>query len=75
VNLPTAEETKQIKKEKESLPSIEWLINYDDSFPVAIQNTYRMGDSTLLAAALQSQRFSEEVILPPATKKADEGSK
>jgi hypothetical protein len=72
--LPTAEEAEQIKKEQESLLPLGWLVNYDDSFPVAIQSTYSWGDSTMLTAALRSQVASEEVILPPATKDADQGS-
>jgi hypothetical protein len=70
--LPTSEEAEQIKKEQESLPPLDWLTNYDDSFPVAIQSNYSRGDSTMLAAALRSQVVSEEVILPAATEEANE---
>jgi len=67
-NLPTPEETEQIKKEQESLPPLDWLTNYDDSALIAIQSAYRMRDSTLLRAALANQ---EEVFLPSAAKEAD----
>ena len=66
-NLPTPEETEQIKKEQESLPPLGWLTNYDDSAQIAIQSAYRMRDSILLRAALGNQ---EEVFPPPAAKKA-----
>jgi hypothetical protein len=72
--LPTPEETEQIKKEQELLPPLGWLTNYDDAGYIAIQNAYRMGDSTLLRAALRSQVISEEVIPPPAAKEADKGA-
>jgi hypothetical protein len=70
-NLPTPEETEQIKKEQESLPPLGWLTNYDDSNMIAIQSAYIMRNSTLLRAALASQIISEDVFPPPAAKEAD----
>jgi hypothetical protein len=70
-NLPTPEEAEQIKKEQESLPPLDWLTNYDDSYPLAmrLQDGFRMRDS-LVAPWLSQVISSGEVILPP-TKKAD----
>ena len=62
--LPTPEETKQIKKEQQSLPPLGWLTGYDDGGFSAIQNVFRSRDSELLRAALGSQIVSEEVIFP-----------
>jgi hypothetical protein len=72
-NLPTLEETEQIKKEQESLPRLDWLGGYDDSFqiPIRIQDAFTMMDSVIRTAARASQLNSEEVIPPPPTKQTD----
>jgi hypothetical protein len=62
--LPTPEQTKEIKKEQESLPPLGWLTGYDDGGFSVIQNTFRSRDSELLRAALGSQIVSEKVIFP-----------
>jgi hypothetical protein len=62
--LPTLEESKQIKKEQESLPPLGWLTNYDDSGFIAVQNAFRARDSELIRAALGSQFGSDETIFP-----------
>jgi hypothetical protein len=71
--LPTPEETKQIKKEQESLPPVDWMTGYDDSGHLTgrLYDAFKMRDSMQLAAALASQVNSEQAILPPESKKAD----
>jgi hypothetical protein len=72
-DLPTPEETDQIRKEQESLPPLGWLGGYDDSFqiPIQVQDAFRMMDSVIRTSARASQLNSDEVILPPATKQTD----
>jgi hypothetical protein len=71
-NPPTPEETKQIKKEQESLPPLGWLIDYDDSGHIAmqLQDTARMRDSMLhaLTAPFGNLVSADDVILPAAPK-------
>jgi hypothetical protein len=76
VNLPTLEETEQIKREQESLPPIGWLVN-DDSGHLAlqlqIQDMWRRAASTQLSAPWMSRVFLDETIPPPETRKPNEG--
>ena len=73
--LPTPEESKEIKKEQESLPPLGALTDYDDSAGIAIllQDALRLRDSTTLRAAFGSPFISDEVILPLANEEPDEG--
>ncbi len=74
-NLPTPEETKQIKKEQESLHPHGWLIGYDDLGHISLQiyDAHGMTDSALktLAWASASEEAIPPPIPPPATKEAD----
>jgi hypothetical protein len=58
-NLPTPEETKQIKKEQESLPPIGWLTNYDDSAHIGMH----FADALIMRDSLFKPALGSEGIL------------
>jgi hypothetical protein len=58
-NLPTPEETKQIKKEQESLPPIGWLTNYDDSAHIGLH----FADALIMRDSLWKPALGSQGIL------------
>jgi hypothetical protein len=69
--LPTAEETKKIKKEQESLPSLGWLSNDDSGYLPAQAVFFQRQFDPMLQAALRSQLTNEaDAIFPPVKDKS-----
>ena len=69
--LPTPEETKQIKKEQELLPSLDFLTNYDEGAQILLlHGALRQSDS--LRAVLANVLNTEQAIPPPEPPKSDE---
>jgi hypothetical protein len=70
-NLPTPQETKEIKKEQANLSL--WLRDYDDGGFSVFQNNLRFRESPSLRAILGNQfRADETVLLPFVTPETDE---
>jgi hypothetical protein len=69
--LPTPEETEQIKREQESIPSTAWLDDDAFRFVLQFQDTLKMGNAARLTMSLGNQSTSEVVIPATAIERTD----